>query len=492
MWGATEPGSGMNGGVYALAVDGSGSVYAGGDFTSAGTCDSAAGCIGIAKWDGSTWSALGSGMNGSVLRWRWMGAGACTRGAFHQRGHVRHAAGCNYVAKWDGSTWSALGSGMNNTVYALAVDGSGALYAGGYFTSAGTCDSAAGCNFVAKWDGSAWSALGSGMNSHVYALAVDGSGSVYAGGTFTSAGTCDSAAGCNYVAKWDGSTWSALGSGMNDGVYALAVDGSGSVYAGGYFTSAGTCDSAAGCNYVAKWDGSTWSALGSGMNSYVYALAVDGSGSVYAGGFFNSAGTCDSAAGCNYVAKWDGSTWSALGSGMNNACLCAGRGSLWVGGGFTQAGDKPSSYIAQWVAPTAVTLESLAATPVGSAIRVEWVTVSERDNLGFNLRRSTDAAQVGEPLNGELIPSQAPGSGQGASYEWLDATVEPDVTYYYWLESISLSGSSELHGPVSATVSLPTALTLAAASASAPAPSGMVLLGAGLALLGLLGWQRRR
>src|SRR5262249_12620255 len=37
---------------------------------------------------------------------------------------------------WNGSSWSALGSGMNDTVAALAVSGSD-LYAGGYFTTAG-------------------------------------------------------------------------------------------------------------------------------------------------------------------------------------------------------------------------------------------------------------------------------------------------------------------------------------------------------------------
>ena len=41
------------------------------------------------------------------------------------------------IAQWDGSNWSALGSGMNNYVYALAVSGS-TLYAGGGFTTAGT------------------------------------------------------------------------------------------------------------------------------------------------------------------------------------------------------------------------------------------------------------------------------------------------------------------------------------------------------------------
>ena len=123
------------------------------------------------------------------------------------------------IAKWNGSSWSALGSGMNGDVYALAVSGSN-LYAGGYFTTAG----GVAANDIAKWDGSSWSALGSGMGRLawcVYALAVSGS-DLYAGGGFTTAGGI----AANNIAKWDGSSWSALGSGMDSDVYALAVSGS--------------------------------------------------------------------------------------------------------------------------------------------------------------------------------------------------------------------------------------------------------------------------
>ena len=54
---------------------------------------------------------------------------------------------------------------------------------------------------------------------------------------------------------------------------ALAVSGS-NLYAGGYFTTAG----GSAANYIAKWDGSSWSALvsGWGMNSYVFALMLSG------------------------------------------------------------------------------------------------------------------------------------------------------------------------------------------------------------------------
>jgi len=54
----------------------------------------------------------------------------------------------NYVAAWDGNAWSALGSGMDNDVDALAVSGT-TLYAGGDFSTAG----GVAANCVAAWDG---------------------------------------------------------------------------------------------------------------------------------------------------------------------------------------------------------------------------------------------------------------------------------------------------------------------------------------------------
>jgi hypothetical protein len=92
---------------------------------------------------------------------------------------------------------------------------------------------------------------------------------------------------------------------MDNSVLALAVSGT-NVYAGGDFTIAGTCTT--GCNRIAMWNGTTWSALGTGMDSTVFALAVSGT-NVYAGGIFTSAGTCTT--GCNYVARY-GNTPTAV------------------------------------------------------------------------------------------------------------------------------------------------------------------------------------
>ncbi|MSR60888.1 MAG: HYR domain-containing protein [Planctomycetes bacterium] len=85
-------------------------------------------------------------------------------------------------------------------------------------------------------------------------------------------------------------------------VFALSVfddGGRSELYAGGYFKAAG----GVAANRIAKWSGSSWSALGSGMNDYVLALSVfddGGSAALYAGGNFDVA--YDS--GDRFLAKW--------------------------------------------------------------------------------------------------------------------------------------------------------------------------------------------
>jgi hypothetical protein len=325
---------GANGQVSAAVTDGSGNLYIGGEFTTAGGIAANH----IARWNGSSWSALGSGMSGS---YPYVLALAVSGNTLYAGGEFTTAGGnaANYIAQWNGTNWSALGSGVGiyiggfPFVYALAVSG-GTLYAGGNFTTAG----GSAANYSAQWNGTNWSALGSGMNYIVSALAVTGS-TLYAGGGFTTAG----GSAANDIARWNGTSWSALGSGMNSVVEALAVSGS-TLYAGGDFMQAG----GNAANYIAKWNGTNWSALGSGMNFYVYALAVSGS-TLYAGGAFTTA----SGSAANYIAKWNGSSWSALGSGMNNEvdALAVSGGTLYAGGSFTTAGTNVSAYVAMAYLP---------------------------------------------------------------------------------------------------------------------------------------------
>ncbi len=353
-------GSGMSGGnlykigVYALALDGNGTLYAGGSFTHAGEVTA----LYIARWDPLTqsWSDLNGGMGG-IYEYTVVDALAFdSNGNLYVGGNFYSGGGvsAHYIARWDPltQTWSALGSGMNGVVHALAIDGSGNLYAGGGFTTAGGVSA----NSVARWDPptATWSALGSGLDDEVFALALDGSENLYAGGNFTTAGGVSA----NCIARWDPltQTWNTLGSGMTGSNYfgpsvrALAVDSSGNLHAGGNFATAG----GAPVEFLARWDGAAWGALFSdsgegGVTGFVYALVVDGSGNLYAGGRFLTAG----GAIANGVAQWDPITqsWSALGSGTNHfvhALAVDSNGNLYAGGDFTTVGGIDANYIARW------------------------------------------------------------------------------------------------------------------------------------------------
>jgi hypothetical protein len=363
--GWTSLANGVDGSVTALIVSGS-DLFVGGTFTHAcgnATCSSGNLTVNnIAQWNGtaSAWSALGSGVNGNVTALAVSGSDLYVGGAFT----LASGLTVNHIAQWNGtaSAWSALGSGVDNPINALAVSGSD-LFVGGAFIQ--TCGNAA-CNsgnlivnHIAQWNGSDWSALGNGVNDNVNALAASG-GTLYVGGVFIQA--CGNAA-CNsgnltvnHIAQWNGSIWSALGNGVNDNVTALAASSS-RLYAGGAFTQA--CGNVA-CNsgnltinHITQWNGSDWSTLGNGLDNAVLVLAVSGS-SLYVGGFFGR--TCDNAA-CNsgslaasHIAQWNGSIWSALGNGMNRfvKALAVSGNNLYVGGDFTSAGGLTVNHIAQW------------------------------------------------------------------------------------------------------------------------------------------------
>ena len=118
--------------------------------------------------------------------------------------------------------------GLNGDVAAVAVydDGTGpALYVGGEFSVVGNVLA----NNIAKWDGTQWQPLGSGIDDEVRTLTVY-NGELIAGGDFNTAGGKEA----NRIARWDGTSWSPLGSGTSSSVVALTVY-DGELIAGGYF-----------------------------------------------------------------------------------------------------------------------------------------------------------------------------------------------------------------------------------------------------------------
>ena len=321
--------SGLNGQCNALVIDENRNLYAGGNFTSAGGIPA----NNIAKWDGRIWRPLDSGLGGQ-----------CNALVFDSNRNL-YAGGAfttaggntvNYIAKWNGSSWSSVGTasntGLSGICYTLKVDSSNNLYVGGSFLRAGTVT----VNNIAKWNGSVWSALGpvsgpglgTGGSSTCFAITIASSGNLYAGGNFTKAGTVTT----NYIAKWNGNTWSSLGVGLGSVCLCLIADLSENVYAGGNFTSAGSVSA----NFITKWNGVDWTllkqsgSLTNGLNSKCNALALDASNNLYLGGAFTTADNYK----MNFITKWNGTTWSTLSNGLGGPCNALAfdsSGNLYVG-----------------------------------------------------------------------------------------------------------------------------------------------------------------
>jgi hypothetical protein len=338
-WSALGGGLGdypIYGRVRALAVLPSGELVAAGYFTTA----SGVPANRIARWNGSTWAPLGSGLTGvSGGNVDVMALAVMPNGDLVAAGNFAAAGGVltNQIARWNGSSWAPLGQGISGYVYALAVLPSGDLIAGGNFYGAG----GGSANHIARWDGTQWNPLGSGIlgSYEVRCLAVAANGDLFVGGSFYVAGSVQS----HGVARWNGAAWSAVGGGLTGvvTVYALRVLPNGDVVAGGSIQSTASY----GANLV-RWNGSAWSTYAANAPEAL-CLALLGNGDVIVGGAFYHVGSVAVVG----VARWNGTSWRSLGTGWDGtvyALRTLPNGTLVAGGEFTSAGSVPANRIAVW------------------------------------------------------------------------------------------------------------------------------------------------
>ncbi len=340
--------------------DGTGpSLYTTGQFGVPGT-----GTANIARWDGSAWQAVGGGLVG-----QYSNAIKAYNGELIAAGYFDSAGGAAdsaKLARWDGTQWlgmDAQSTSFLNSMWDLDVWDDGTtgeqLYIAGNYVS---LNGQIGLDHIAKWDGTTYTPVGGTIGGAVPLIVLDlhvssvsGDEMLYAGGRFLNIGG-NSALN---VAAWDGKVWNDLDGGLTRTSGFTQVlnmttwdDGSGpALYVGGRFNIAG---GVAVSTNIAKWDGSSWSSMGSGFDADVQEIAVydDGTGeALYAMGNFNMVGTRP----VSRIAKWNGTDWEAVGDGTNNTIFGAfvhdyGEGeALIMGGSFTSADGLSSSKVAALV-----------------------------------------------------------------------------------------------------------------------------------------------
>jgi hypothetical protein len=387
-----SPFSGTQGYFVDAILEDNADVYVAGKFTFDITNGLPA--YGIAKWDGVSWSPLGTGIFATGP-----GAGVASlikfNGELYAAGSFTTAGGvtANHIAKWNGASWSALGTGTNGSnIFSLAVY-KNELYAAGNFTTAGGITAPG----IAKWNGSSWSAVGSGVSNSLAIIVYneelyisnssglytwDGANlsslstisathfivyntDLYASGNFTNVGVNTN------IAKWNGVSWTAIGTEAVNNIYSLAFY-NGQLYAGGAFTSQGGVL----CNNIAKWDGAAWSALGTGTDDKVQAMTVH-NGALYVGGSFYTAGDIS----VDFIAKWTdpSTTFYALTTSTIAGCSNGNNGSVSV---TPVGGVSPYTYL--W--------STNDATPTVNNLPVGTYTVTITD---VNTNTTTATASIG-------------------------------------------------------------------------------------------------
>lgn len=362
-------GSGEIEGCNTIAVDDNNNVYAGAAFSKVGTKETNT----FAKLSGSQWTSFDSGTGDNQSPYKY-----CTKITFDKSSGYIYAF-CSFgiyrlytkpvtPPSVSATTWTSIGVPLGSdgtadyiSLYALITDNNNNLYAGGHFSKIGSTN----VSGVAKWDGTKWTALGNGLRGKgkyefeatdgatIYDLEFDGSGNLYASGTFTGveATINESNYGNAYsIGKWDGTKWTALCQGCPI-VISIALTSTNSIYGGTWNTSP-NFKMGIVSNYT------------SGMATYISKelvgkkpgqydndakfekyIALDKNNTLYATGNFEKAGT----KAIKYLAVWNSSTseWENVGNGINgvggNIMIDKTKNILYVVGDFSEA-DNINAY----------------------------------------------------------------------------------------------------------------------------------------------------
>lgn len=307
--------NGFGGGIYLKAYQGK--LIAGGQFDTAGHVYAR----GHALWDGDAWSVVDNTFNFFMY--------GNTMEIFEEQVYtpgVLYPLTPMSLYRLDHNfKWHQVpNTNFWGTVYDMIVYG-GQLYVCGQFdTINGTA-----LNNIARWDGTTWHPLGSGLSNYAVYMEVFQE-ELYVCGQFHQAGNTN----VNRLARWDGYSWKTVGSGLEQGNFITTMKTyKDELYLGGSFKKIGGVTTP----NIAKWNGVQFSTVDSGMGQLNSSDFVTGMGifqeKLYVGGYF---GTNDGIF-MNKGGIWDGLQWDSLPPGLSSGAndFVYYDCHLYAGGSFT-------------------------------------------------------------------------------------------------------------------------------------------------------------
>ncbi|RYE22610.1 MAG: hypothetical protein EOP51_12715 [Sphingobacteriales bacterium] len=308
----------------------------------------------VAKWNGTQWQPVGNTFTEWVHKLEPIGTDLFAM-------PYNTTADSNHIYKWDGSQWNKYAKGFYLTNTNLgsyhasslydAIEYNGKLIVCGEFDRAGSNN----ISGIAEWNGSDWSALGTGLTDPITGLNIYPhkmflyNSNLYVVGNFKKAGGVT----VNGVAYWDGSNWHAMGDGFNSAVYGIE-EYKGSLYACGEFTKSGSDD----LYSIAKWDGAKWVNAGislttdvPGYKAFGHTLKKVGDLLYVSGGFDQCIDANMQIVPGNNVLEYDGNSWYAMDGGTDGdleGIIDYGNGQVLFGGGYTKAGNITVNSMSLW------------------------------------------------------------------------------------------------------------------------------------------------
>jgi hypothetical protein len=384
----------------------------------------------------------------------------------------------NYVgAAWvftrSGNVWSQqgsklVGSGVVGEAYqgwsaAISSDGNTAIV-GGHVDNNST-----GAAWIYTRSGDVWSQQGSKL---VGTGAVNGPGGIYQGisVSLSSDGNTamiggmldDTSKGAVWVFTRTAGVWSQQGSklvgtgavgGAQQGFSVSQSSDGNTAIVGGRSDNNGT-----GAVWVFTRTAGIWSQQGSklvgtgavGVAVQGASVSLSGDGDVaLVGGYADS-----SNAGATWVFTRSGNVWSQQGSKMvgtgaanipyralqGYSVALSSDGITAIVGGPNDATSLGAAWVFMHDEPLPVQLISFTATVVnGTSVRLDWTTISETNNYGFEIQRSPDNENAYTTLPNSFIPGHGT-TLEPQHYSYVDETAAP-AHWYYRLRQIDLDGS---------------------------------------------------
>lgn len=248
----------------------------------------------------------------------------------------------------DGTIDNTFGTGFNSTVNVVRIQNDGKILVGGFFTSYQSTAYNRIIRLNADATIDATFSIGTGFNAAPNTIALQSDGKVLVGGTFSSYNSTTYSFIIRLESNGSIDTGFSIGTGFNNAVNFISLQNDGKLIVVGNFRQYQTHIRNFLVRLEANGNFDTSFTAPTGLNDWVYTLAIQNDGKILAGGAF----TTHNGTLYNYIIRFNANgtvdnTFN-IGAGFNNVVqfiALQNDGKILVGGDFTSYNGNPCNYI---------------------------------------------------------------------------------------------------------------------------------------------------